>query len=87
MGTLSSSPESEEYDGAGGSEVREQNASDFYQLPKELTSKYEVLDRIGHGSFGSVYKVREVKSKVIYAAKYAETKNNNVLEVSCFHII
>lgn len=52
------------------------------KLPVELTSKYEVLEKIGCGSFGSVYKVRRLESRVLYAAKYVEAKDNTVNEVS-----
>lgn len=52
------------------------------KLPVELTSKYEVLEKIGCGSFGSVYKVRRLESRVLYAAKYVETKDSTATEVS-----
>lgn len=51
------------------------------KLPVELTSKYEVLEKIGSGSFGSVYKVRRLESRVVYAAKYVETKDSTAMEV------
>lgn len=52
------------------------------QLPVELTSKYEVLNKIGSGSFGSVFKVRNAKTRVMYAAKHVEVKDNTATEVS-----
>ena len=51
------------------------------QLPEELTSKYEVLEKIGSGSFGSVYRVKNSKTGGIFAAKYADTRET-VSEVS-----
>lgn len=51
------------------------------RLPEELTSKYEVVSKIGSGSFGSVYKVRNKKTKVTYAAKNVEAKEDTTSEV------
>lgn len=64
-------------------EVQDEDRSSITsKLPVELTSKYEVLEKIGSGSFGSVYKVRRVESRVLYAAKYCETKDNTAMEVA-----
>ena len=96
MGTTFSAPsdgsvDSEDKDGGkespvqGDAENKEKAptpAIDTSLLPKELTSKYEVLVKIGSGSFGSVYKVRDKKTRVLYAAKYVEDKANDASEVS-----
>ena len=50
-------------------------------LPEELTSKYEVIDKIGTGSFGAVYKFRDRKTRSMWAAKYVESKESTVAEV------
>ena len=55
---------------------------DSSRLPVELTSKYKVLEKIGCGSFGSVYKVKRLDSNVLYAAKYVETVDSTATEVS-----
>ena len=55
-------------------------------LPTEFTSKYEVVSKIGRGSFGSVYKVRDIKTKAIYAAKQVELNESNLQEVSCMKL-
>ena len=67
-----------EFGGGGG----EDQACAVPKLPVELTSKYEVLEKIGSGSFGAVYKVRRLESRVLYAAKYVECKDNMASEVS-----
>ena len=66
--------------GSGG-EIGDKNPLDVSKLPTELTSKYEVLEKIGFGSFGSVYKVRRLDSKALYAAKYVESKDSTAAEV------
>ncbi len=88
MGTINSSSFGEEKDGDNkpGTKDNEtktkKSAIDISQLPVELTSKYDVLDKLGSGSFGSVYKVRNTSSGVLYAAKYVELKGSSALEVS-----
>lgn len=64
------------------SRERRKGSIDFSQLPQELTAKYEVLERIGSGSFGSVYRVRDMKTKVVYAAKYVDAKDSEVSTVT-----
>ena len=44
---------------------------------KILDGQYKVMERIGNGTFGAVYKVCHLKSKIEYAAKveqFAEEK-------------
>ena len=54
-------------------EFRELNAN----LPAEFSSKYQAVSKIGSGSFGSVYKVRDHKTKAIYAAKMVDLHHHN----------
>ena len=70
-------------DGLGAEEVpvREKSGVDVTLLPEQLTSKYEVVDNLGSGSFGAVYKVRDLKTKVVYAAKYVENRESDMSEV------
>ena len=63
-------------------EAEEELAADISRLPAELTSKYEVMRKIGSGSFGSVYQVKDKKTGVVYAAKYVEVRDNIATEVS-----
>ena len=51
-------------------------------LSKEFTYRYEVLDEIGKGSFGRVYKVKDKRTKAIYAAKHQQYNESNMKEVS-----
>lgn len=51
-------------------------------LPEEFTRRFEVLEEVGKGSFGSVYRVKDTKTKAIYAAKQQEYNNSNMKEVS-----
>ena len=65
----------------GGEESK--TVLDTSKLPKELTSKYDVVNKIGEGSFGSVYKVRNIRTRVVYAAKCVEARNStSATEVS-----
>ena len=51
-------------------------------LPPEFTAKYEVLSKIGKGGYGSVYKVRDVRTKAVYAAKHLDNHESNRKEAS-----
>ena len=90
MGGAQSSISGSSEDASAGEEVQaarlervdQESPTDVSKLPPELTSKYEVLEKIGSGSFGSVYKVRRLDSRVLYAAKYVETKDSTATEVS-----
>ena len=90
MGATQSSSESEVAkdfaevaEAAEGPSVRKRKSFSIDQslLPEELTSKYEVIDKIGTGSFGAVYKIRDRKTRSMRAAKYVESKENTVAEV------
>ncbi|XP_011404382.2 PREDICTED: myosin light chain kinase A-like [Amphimedon queenslandica] len=50
-------------------------------LPPQFNEKYELESKIGHGGFGSVYKVKEKKTKLIFAAKIFENNENNSQEI------
>ena len=52
------------------------------KLPEEFTSRFEVLEEIGKGSFGLVYKVRDKKTKAIYATKHQKYNESNMKEAS-----
>lgn len=49
-------------------------------LPDELTRRFEVVDEIGKGSFGCVYKVKDTKTKGLYAAKHLQYSSSNMKE-------
>ena len=51
-------------------------------LPEEFTSRFEVVEEVGKGSFGRVYKVRDKRTKAIYATKHQMYNDSNVKEVS-----
>ena len=51
-------------------------------LPPEFTAKYEVVSKIGKGGYGSVYKVRDVRTKAVYAAKHLDGHESNIKEAS-----
>ena len=65
-GSRSSSQEKEELD---------------HSLPLKFTEKYEVIGKLGRGSFGHVYKVRDPRTKAVYAAKQVEYNESNMKEV------
>lgn len=83
--------------GNAGSEYEADNQSaekpagreevDYSLLPVEFTSKYEVISKIGRGSFGSVYKVRDIRTKAVYATKQVEFNESNLHEVSCVELL
>ena len=50
-------------------------------LPPKFTEKYEVIGKLGRGSFGHVYKVRDPRTKAVYAAKQVEYNESNMKEV------
>ena len=54
---------------------------DSLQLPSEFSQKYEVLSSVGKGGFGSVYKVRDIKTKAVYAVKILSLTESNQREV------
>ena len=46
-------------------------------LPAEFSSKYQPVSKVGSGSFGDVYKVRDKTTKAIYAAKVLNQQHHN----------
>ncbi|CAI8047350.1 Interferon-induced, double-stranded RNA-activated protein kinase [Geodia barretti] len=50
-------------------------------LPEQFASRFEVLEVVGKGSFGKVYKVRDKKTKAIYATKHQTYNDSNIKEV------
>ena len=46
-------------------------------LPAEFTAKYQAVSKIGSGSFGDVYRVRDKKTKAVYAAKMVDQHRHN----------
>lgn len=50
-------------------------------LPPQFTGRYEVVQKIGKGAFGSVYKVRDRRTRGLYAAKHVEYNESNRKEV------
>ena len=71
--TGSSSNEQEYPQTSRVDELRELNAN----LPAEFSSKYQAMCKIGSGSFGSVYKVRDQRTKAVYAAKMVDLHHHN----------
>ena len=51
------------------------------QLPSEFSDKYQVMSSIGKGGFGNVYKVRDIKTKAVYAVKVLSLNDSNQKEV------
>ena len=51
-------------------------------FPPSVAERYEILTPVGKGAFGTVYKVRDTKTKIIYAMKQMEYNENNRKEVS-----
>ncbi len=54
-------------------------------LPPQFTQRYEVVQKIGKGAFGSVYRVRDRRTRGLYAAKHVEYNDSNRKEVSAIH--
>lgn len=50
-------------------------------LPRCVTEQYEVLSTVGKGAFGTVYKVRDTRTKIIFALKQMEYNDSNRKEV------
>ena len=51
------------------------------QLPPEFSVKYEVLSSVGKGGFGNVYKIRDIRTKAVYAVKILPLNESNQREV------
>ena len=45
-------------------------------FPKEITSKYEIIQEIGRGAFSIVYKVKSKENNNIYCLKKINTKKD-----------
>lgn len=67
--------------GHGGGEEKEKIPVSVRTLPEEFTRRFEVLEEVGKGSYGYVYKVKDTKTKAIYAAKHLEYNSSNMKEV------
>ena len=50
-------------------------------FPLQFTETYQVVKEVGKGAFGWVYKVRDRKTRAIYAAKLLENNESNKKEV------
>lgn len=68
--------------GHGGGEEKEKIPVSVRTLPEEFTRRFEVLEEVGKGSYGYVYKVKDTKTKAIYAAKHLEYNSSNMKEAS-----
>ena len=62
-------------------EVKVKRPKEASNLPDEFTRRFEVLEVIGKGSFGCVFKVKDIKTKGVYATKYLEYNSSNMKEV------
>ena len=49
-------------------------------MEKTFNNKYKVVDRIGKGGFGIIYKVLEIETKNFYALKFITIVNNNEIK-------
>ena len=78
MGTAESveGTDSGERRGEGAKESPRQKV----HLPEEFTRRFEVVAEIGKGSFGCVYKVKDTKTKGVYAAKHLQYNSSNIKE-------
>ena len=47
----------------------EQNLTEENQLEQHIKERFQILDLIGKGAYGMVWKVREISSSKIYALK------------------
>ena len=74
--------QAESTDGGRWREESESVPSPVRTFPEEFTTRFEVLEEIGKGAFGLVYKVRDLKTKAIYATKHLEYNESNTKEVS-----
>lgn len=80
MGQTESAEES--IDGGCKREERHKAPTPTKPLPEEFTRRFEVLEEVGKGNFGFVYRVKDTKTKAIYAAKHLEYNSSNIKEVS-----
>ena len=46
-----------------------------------FNNKYKVIDTIGRGGFGIIYKVEEIETKKFYALKFITIVNNNEIKI------
>ena len=51
-------------------------------FPAEFSTRFDVLEEVGKGSFGKVYKVRDKKTKTVYATKHLQYNSSNMKEAS-----
>jgi serine/threonine protein kinase len=62
----------------------QQQTDDFLlnSLAKSTLEDYKILDLVGEGSFGRVYKARKIFTGQIFAIKFIQKKNRNQREIS-----
>ena len=84
MGLAESSTADDATDGGRsrrGAEEKEDPSVLNSTLPEQFTRRFDVLEVVGRGSFGHVYKVRDKKTKAIYATKHQKYNDSNMKEV------
>ena len=50
------------------------------KFPEDFTKRFEVQEEIGKGAFGRVYKVIDIKTRSVYAAKHLRYDSSNLKE-------
>jgi serine/threonine protein kinase len=50
----------------------------------KLSDRYEILDKLGEGSFGTVYRMRDKESQLFYAVKSIPKKVEFCLAFDCY---
>lgn len=62
--------------------TQEEDDADNVSLPQEFSDKYRFISSIGRGGFGNVYKVRDIRTKAVYAVKVLSLNDSNQNEVT-----
>jgi len=57
------------HEGSSGSQANSSGIQTTLDLPTEIDGRYEVLEQIGKGGMGAVYKVRDIELDQIFAIK------------------
>jgi len=47
-------------------------------IPKEITDNYEILNKLGKGSYSEVYKIKNLKDNKFYCLKIINIKEKNL---------